>query len=82
MYFFKEMTKEKKQQLLDGRSVSYLARNKTFVTPSFLCAVLSGRRGCSYRTAMNITKAIDKLSTINEFFYEDKTKPAYTKANK
>ena len=79
MYFFKE---QKKAELLDGRTIEYVAKNKVYITPSFLCAILKGRRGCSYKTAMIITKSLCREAELDSYFYEDKTKPMYIKADK
>ena len=79
MYFFKNIDKTK---LLDGRTITYIAREKVDIMPSFLSAIFSGRRGCSFKTARRVTKAINPEAIVEDYFYEDKEKPRYTKVNK
>lgn len=79
MYFFKETEKAK---LLQGRTIKYIAENKVFLNQAYLSAILSGRHGCSLRTAMSITKSLSLGANLEDYFYEDKTKPVYTKVNK
>ena len=74
MYYFKS---EKKDELLEGRKMKYVADNMVFLNNNYLTVILQGRRGCSYRAAYNITNALGK--NVDDFFYEDKTKPAYVK---
>lgn len=60
MYIFK---KELKEELLNGRSIKFIA-NKCEVTASYLSQVFNQKRGCSYRLAMMISNnEIDKYFT-------------------
>ena len=79
MYFFKEVERAK---VLQGRTITWLAKNKVFINSDYLTAILSGRRGCSFRTAMSITNSICREATLEDYFYRDEKKPAYTKSNK
>lgn len=64
MYKFKI---EKKQEFLDGRTVTFLAKEKLFITNSYLNAILNGTRGCSRTLAMNIVKLIEDAQ-LDDFF--------------
>lgn len=63
MYKFKI---EKKEEFLDGRTVTFLAKEKLFITNSYLNAILNGTRGCSRTLAMNIVKLVN--GKVEEFF--------------
>ena len=63
MYKFKI---EKKQEILGGRTATYLANEKLFITKSYLTAILNGTRGCSRTLAMNIVKIVN--GKVEEFF--------------
>ena len=79
MYFFKETERAK---LLQGRTIKYIAENKVFLNQTYLCSILSGRHGCSKRTAMSITKSLCLDANLEDYFYEDNNKPVYTRVNK
>ena len=64
MYKFKI---EKKEELLDGRTVTFLAKEKLFITNSYLNAILNGTRGCSRTLAMNIVKLVNNAE-LEDFF--------------
>lgn len=64
MYKFKI---EKKEEFLDGRTVTFLAKEKLFITNSYLNAILNGTRGCSRTLAMNIVKLIEDAQ-LDDFF--------------
>ena len=63
MYKFKI---EKKQEILGGRTATFLANEKLFMTKSYLTAILNGTRGCSRTLAMNIVKLVN--GKVEEFF--------------
>ena len=64
MYKFKI---EKKEEFLDGRTVTFLAKEKLFITNSYLNAILNGTRGCSRTLEMNIVKLIEDAQ-LDDFF--------------
>ena len=63
MYKFKV---EKKQEILSGRTVTFLAKQKLFITSSYLTAILNGTRGCSRTLAMNVVKLVD--GKVEDYF--------------
>ena len=63
MYKFKI---EKKQEILGGRTATYLANENLFITKSYLTAILNGTRGCSRTLAMNIVKLVN--GKVEDFF--------------
>lgn len=67
MWFFKETEKAK---VLQGRTITYLAENKLFITKEYLSQVLSGTRGCSRLLAHNITNCISFSANVNDYFYK------------
>ena len=67
MWFFKETEKAK---VLQGRTITYLAENKLFITKEYLSQILSGTRGCSRLLAHNITKCISFSANVNDYFYK------------
>lgn len=67
MYYFKEVEKTK---VLQGRTITYLAENKLFVTKEYLSQVLSGKRGCSQLLARNITNCISWSAELEDYFYK------------
>lgn len=67
MYYFKEVEKAK---VLQGRTITYLAENKLFVTKEYLSQVLSGKRGCSQLLARNITNCISWSANLEDYFYK------------
>ena len=64
MYKFKI---EKKQEILGGRTATFLANEKLFITKSYLIAILNGTRGCSRTLAMNIVKLVNNAE-LEDFF--------------
>lgn len=64
MYEFKL---ELKEQLLDGRTISYLA-NKIGITRGRLIRILNKQVVCKKLTAYCIVKACDKDAEINDYF--------------
>lgn len=66
MWFFKETEKEK---VLQGRTITYLAENKLFITKEYLSQILNGTRGCSRLLAHNITNCISFSANVNDYFY-------------
>ena len=67
MWFFKETEKAK---VLQGRTITYLAENKLFITKEYLSQILSGTRGCSRLLAYNITNCISFSANVNDYFYK------------
>lgn len=67
MYYFKET---ERAEVLQGRTVTYLARNKLHIDKSYLSAILKGRRGCSIRLADNIAKCISWDAKVSDYFYK------------
>ena len=67
MWFFKETEKAK---VLQGRTITYLAENKLFITKVYLSQILSGTRGCSRLLAHNITNCISFSANVNDYFYK------------
>ena len=67
MWFFKETEKAK---VLQGRTITYLAETKLFITKEYLSQVLSGTRGCSKLLAHNITNCISFSANVNDYFYK------------
>ena len=67
MYYFKEVEKAK---VLQGRTITYLAEKKLFVTKEYLSQVLSGKRGCSQLLARNITNCISWNANLEDYFYK------------
>ena len=67
MWFFKETEKAK---VLQGRTITYLAENKLFITKEYLSQVLSGTRGCSTLLAHNITNCISFSAKMEDYFYK------------
>jgi len=66
--------KEKKEELLQGRTIRYLAKNKVACTEVHLINVLNGKTPCSYLLAKNILEAVDNTSQIEDFFTEKEKK--------
>lgn len=67
MYYFKETEKAK---VLQGRTITYLAENKLFITKEYLCQILSGKKGCSKLLASNIINCISWEAQLNDYFYK------------
>ena len=67
MWFFKETEKAK---VLQGRTITYLAENKLFITKEYLSQILRGTRGCSRLLAHNITNCISFSANVNDYFYK------------
>ena len=67
MWFFKET---EKANVLQGRTITYLAENKLFITKEYLSQILSGTRGCSRLLAHNITNCISFSANVNDYFYK------------
>ena len=67
MYFFKETERTK---VLQGRTITYLAENKLFITKEYLCQILSVKKGCSKLLASNITNCISWDAQLEDYFYK------------
>ena len=65
MYWFKEV---EKANLLQGRTIKYLAEKKLFVNVSYLSQILNGRRGCSATLARLITNCISWEAKLEDYF--------------
>lgn len=67
MWYFKETEKAK---ILQGRTITYLAEKKLFITAQYLCQILSGKRGCSQLLARNIANCISLSANLEDYFYK------------
>lgn len=67
MWFFKEVEKAK---VLQGRTITYLATKKLYVTTQYLSQILLGKRGCSQLLARNITNCISWDAKLEDYFYK------------
>lgn len=67
MFYFKEVERAK---VLQGRTITYLAENKLFITKEYLCQILSGKKGCSKLLASNITNCISLDAKLEDYFYQ------------
>ena len=67
MWYFKEV---QKAQVLQGRTITYLATKKLFITSQYLSQILSGKRGCSQLLARNITNCISLSANLEDYFYK------------
>lgn len=65
MYYFNEFAKD---NVLQGRTITYLAENKLFVTKEYLTQILNGTRGCSKLLALNIVHCIKEDAKIEDYF--------------
>ena len=65
MYFFKQTEKAK---VLQGRIITYLVKNKLFVTNTYLTQILNGKRGCSKRLAQSILNCISIDANLEDYF--------------
>ena len=65
MWIFKE---EKKEDVLQGRTITYLAEKKLFITTAYLCVILNGSRGCSTRLAQSILNCAFDNAKIEDYF--------------
>ncbi len=65
MYWFKETERAK---VLQGRTIKYLAKNKLFISVSYLSLILNGKRGCSRLLAHNITNCISFSAKVEDYF--------------
>lgn len=65
MWYFNETERAK---VLQGRTVTYLAKEKLLITPEYLMSILRGYRSCSERLANQITNCISWDSKITDYF--------------
>lgn len=65
MWYFKET---EKAQVLQGRTIKYLAEKKLFINVSYLSQILNGKRGCSQLLARNITNCISWNANLEDYF--------------
>lgn len=67
MWYFKEI---EKANLLQGRTIRYLATHKLNITEQYLCQILKGKKGCSIRLANDIAKCICLEAKTTDYFYK------------
>ena len=67
MYIFKEV---EKANVLQGRTIKYLAEQKLHITQEYLTQILNGKRGCSIRLANDIARCICLNAKIEDYFYK------------
>lgn len=67
MYIFKEV---EKANVLQGRTIKYLAEEKLHISKAYLTQILNGKRGCSIRLANDISKCICFNAKIEDYFYK------------
>lgn len=65
MYYFKEV---EKAQILQGRTITYLAEKKLHISKEYLTSILNGKRGCSIRLANDIVECISWSAKIEDYF--------------
>lgn len=65
MYFF---TQSYKAEVLQGRTIKYLAEKKLNITKEYLSQILNGKKGCSLRLANDITKCICLSAQVSDYF--------------
>jgi len=65
MYNFKT---ELRENVLQGRSVVYVATRFLKISPVYLSNILNGSKGCSVRLAKDIVELVDKKASIKEYF--------------
>ena len=66
MYYFK---KDKYMEMLDGRTVEWLARQIGYNNMT-LYAIFNGRRGCKRGLALGIVKTLNDDYRVDDYFYE------------
>ena len=66
MYYF---DKTKKENALQGRTITYVAK-QIGITSAFLTSIFNGYRGCSKTVAYCITKCLNSESEIQDYFYK------------
>lgn len=59
---------EKKDEVLRGRTIKYLAENVLYTTPGFITNVLNGKRSCSFALANHIVNACN--GKLEDYFYK------------
>ncbi|HIS62328.1 MAG TPA: hypothetical protein IAC14_08825 [Candidatus Scybalomonas excrementigallinarum] len=64
MWYFK---REKKEEFLQGRTITFIAKNFLFITPEYFISILNGKRGCSYTLANNIVRCANETD-IEKYF--------------
>lgn len=65
MYWFKESEKE---NLLQGRKISYLADKILFCGYTYLTEILKGKKSCSRRLAKDIVAIAGTDAKIEDYF--------------
>lgn len=64
-YMFKQI---EKAQVLQGRTIKYLAENKIGITPTYLSNILNGKIHCSKIVANRITESICREAKLEDYF--------------
>lgn len=64
-----EFEKDKKEELLKGRTITYIA-NEVGISKEFLTSILNGKRNCSKLVAYSIVKACNSDSEISDYFIQ------------
>lgn len=60
---------EKKEELLQGRTITYLVKNYLKATIPYITDVLNGKRSCSYEMASMIVKNMSDKE-VEDYFYK------------
>lgn len=68
MWKFKET---KKAEVLQGRTIKYLAEQKLYISYPYLINILRGKRTCSKSLANNITHCISWNAKLEDYFIEE-----------
>lgn len=64
--------KDKKKELLQGRTLKYLTDNKIIeCTSVHLGNILNGKQRCSSLLAQNITKSVSPDAKVEDYFDEE-----------
>lgn len=58
--------KDKKKELLKGRTIRYLAREELHCTDAHLTNILNGKSSCTYSTAKNIVSCVN--GNVEDYF--------------
>lgn len=64
-YTFKQ---EKKEQVLQGRTIKYLAKNEIDISKEYLTNILNGKTHCSKAIANRIIECIGKELKTEDYF--------------
>lgn len=64
-YLFK---KEKKEDLLQGRSITFVAKNRVGISQQYLTNILNGKLHCSYIIAKKIANSYSVNTKLEDYF--------------